>query len=59
MIAPLWTWSSSRIISPIHARGRHKARVFAAVLGPTAAVLRATLLAAAQIEEALLECDMW
>lgn len=43
-------------LSPIHARGRHKARVFAAMLGLTAAdadVLRAALLAAVQIEETL------
>jgi hypothetical protein len=43
-------------LSPVHARGRHKARVFAAVLGLTAAdaeMLRAALLAAALAEEAI------
>lgn len=42
-------------LSPLHPRGRHKARVFRAVLGLTAdhaELLRAALLAAARTEDA-------
>jgi hypothetical protein len=50
-------------LSPTHPRGRHKARVFAAVLGLTATdadTLRAALLTAAIAEEATLgEYDVY